>query len=955
MELTRRRPARRLVLRALGTAVAITASALVAPQPVAARPDTPVPAETLSRGALADPDQALGPKWTTSTDQLVTGAGDRNGFHVYLAREREAFAWSMLTTLNAGLPDAGAWTGSVCVTGSGKRAVAVYAPVSYTNKPELATKGAYVAVVDLTTGKATPLRERVQLAYYNPSCGTGERVLVTRPTDVGQQTTEVLAIDAAAGRVTSTVRLAGQFTNAAPAADGDYGILRGGLHRLRAGKLTKIADPGGRPFAVRATAAGAIDVLTVDAPKQGVADRATAHRYVGRRHTVLGTAPATGLELVGLSGGRNALVGDLGGIRQRPSDLVMLPAAGKTRVASRQGHLLAMSVLPVETGRADHRSSLAVTVRATDSGQVSRRTVTATAKPPADVAPPRAGRIQTPQASIAAGEVISNPAYWPTCAIPRNDIRRQVLQPSANQVEWAVDLAVQGKLTITRPANYLKTGMASYTPQGLFPWSSSDPRVPAQVMLAVLAQETNMAQASWHASPGDGGNPLVSDYYGTRSSAGWDYIDYSSSDCGYGISQVTDGMREDQTCAVCGPGWTELQRVAIATDYTANIAAGLQILVEKFQQVQSLGISVNTNDPRYIENWFLAVWAYNSGVHTADEPGSLGNYGLGWYNNPANPSYPANRAPFLRLDQNDASHPSDWSYPERIMGWAEVPQWQWIDPYTKYSTPTFGSTSNQLSLPGMYQFCQAANNCSPFGDNSSCDESCWWHSDTSWVTEANPLSTEKLVYAVGSAEPAAKRVYPKVCTPFSATGALIVDDLADSSMNPLGCAGQSWGGKFTLRLGSPAGDLMSFHADIDLHQLGAGYLGHMWFSHSMDPDYAGLHKIVGTWTPNIRSGTSSWDIVVHLPSHGANETGASYYIERGRGVAGDPAECPINQDAETLGVDRWVSLGRYTLGPGARVQLSNMIAGSTGDVDIAWDAMAFVPASGTAKNCGTTW
>jgi hypothetical protein len=952
VELNRDRPARRVVLGALGAAVALGASMLVVPQPVAARPVAPVPAEALSRGALADPDASLGPDWAGSSDQLVTGAGDRNGFHLFVARERDAFAWSNLTTLNAGLPDAGTWTGSVCVTGSGKRAVAVYAPISYSNKPELATKGAYVAVVELATGKVTPLKERVQLAYYNPSCGAGERVLVTRPTDVGQQTTEVIAIDAAAGKVISTVRLAGQFTNAAPAAEGDYGVLRGGLHRLRAGKLTKVAVPGGHPFAVRATAAGAVDVLTVDEDKPGVEGRATAHRYVGRRHTMLGTGRATGLELVGLSGGRNALVGDVGGIRRAPADLVLLSAGDKTRVASREGHLLAMSVRPVETGQVDRRTRLDVTVQATRSGRESRRTVTAMPKAPGDVAAPRAGRMQAPSVS-PAGEVITHPFFQPACAVPRNDIRRQVLQPSANQVEWAVDLAVQGKLTVSRPANYLKTGISPYTPQGLFPLPSG-PRVPAQVMLAVLAQETNMAQASWHAAPGDGGNPLISDYYGSRSSSstGWDYIDYTSSDCGYGISQVTDGMRADST------KWFEAQRVAISSDYAANIAAGLQILVEKFNQVQSLGITVNTNDPRYIENWFLAVWGYNSGVHPR-ESGSLGNYGLGWFNNPANPSYPANRNPFLRINKDDASHPSDWSYPERIMGWAEVPQWQWIEPLTKYSTPLFGSSKNQLSLPSKYQFCMSSNNCSPTGDNSSCDESCWWHTSTSWVSETAPLSTEKLVYAVGSAEPAVKAVYPKRCTPFSATGALVVDDLKDSSINPLGCAGQSWGGKFTLRLGAPAGDLMSFYADIDVHQLGAGYLGHMWFTHSVDDEDAGLHQVVGTWTPNIRTGIKSWDIVAHLPSHGANETAAEYLIQPGIGIYGDPRDqektCLMNQDAKTQGVDRWVSLGRYTLGPRARVQLSNKITGANGEVDIAWDAMAFVPATGTAKPCGTTW
>ncbi len=32
------------------------------------------------------------------------------------------------------------------------------------------------------------------------------------------------------------------------------------------------------------------------------------------------------------------------------------------------------------------------------------------------------------------------------CSISRNDVNAQALQPTPNQVEWAVDMAVRGKL-----------------------------------------------------------------------------------------------------------------------------------------------------------------------------------------------------------------------------------------------------------------------------------------------------------------------------------------------------------------------------------------------------------------------------------------------------------------------------------------------------------------------------
>ncbi|MGH1555781.1 hypothetical protein ACRAWF_39965 [Streptomyces sp. L7] len=54
------------------------------------------------------------------------------------------------------------------MTGSGKRAVVVYAPRDFTNEPELMEHGAFAAVVDLTSGKVTKLADTVTLAYFDP-------------------------------------------------------------------------------------------------------------------------------------------------------------------------------------------------------------------------------------------------------------------------------------------------------------------------------------------------------------------------------------------------------------------------------------------------------------------------------------------------------------------------------------------------------------------------------------------------------------------------------------------------------------------------------------------------------------------------------------------------------------------------------------------------------------------
>jgi hypothetical protein len=948
-------------VRMFGLAIALAGTVIAVPGAGVAHP-TPTldTAAEPARAAVADPDATLGAGWRTSSDVLVTGAGDTDGFHVYAARERDAFAWSTVATLTGGLTEAGAWTGNVCVTGSGRYAVAVYAPAMAVNKPALASAGAFAAIVDLRTGAARRLADRVQLSYSNPGCGPGDRVLLTRGIGSDEQQTDLIGVDAAAGRVTGTTRIQAQLTTPAPGPDGDYGVVRGALVRVgAAGRLTRIGTPGGQPYAVRATAGGAIDLLTVQQPVPGPAPaQAVAYRYTGGRQLRLGAAPRTELALFGLTGGRDVLVGDVSRIRSGGfADLsAVTTAAGEAVTAvSRQAHLLALQAPGARPGP----SPLRVRVRATATGRVSTGTVATGHRAPADRA------VDTPavrRSAVAAG--VSVATVWPStlglapCAVPRNDIHRQALQPSANQIEWAVDLAVQGRLTVQRPANYLKTGMPAYTPQGMFPLPAG-PRVPAQVLLAVLAQETNMAQATWHAVPGDPGNSLISDYYGLRADPQGriEQVDFSHADCGYGIAQVTDGMRRDST------RYTAAQRVAIATDYAANIAAGLQILVQKWNEVKATDSWVNNDDPRYIENWFLPVWGYNSGVHA--KTGS-GPYGLGWFNNPANPRYPANRHPFLRGSLDDSRTPSNWSYPERIMGWAEIPQWQWIDPIVKYTAPNFGSDANgQLALPGRYQFCGPVNNCSSSQPANPCpaaNETCWWHGVTSWL-QANSdkeFATENLSYAAGAPEPPLIRRYPAACTPFPArAGLLVVDDLTDSSNNLL-CAGQPWGGKFTLRLGNPTGTTFSDYTQVDVHQM-PGYLGHAWFTHAYDPNTVvntvtrqtadNYHRVIGTWTPNLTdTNGGTYEVVAHLPSHGANITYANYVIKT-NDSGNRIYECAINQQYVTDWHDKWVYLGTYQLFPGARVQLSNMVTGQDGTVDVGYDAIAFAPISSGGHGC----
>ncbi|MEK8106405.1 hypothetical protein NKG94_16500 [Micromonospora sp. M12] len=218
-----------------------------------------------------------------------------------------------------------------------------------------------------------------------------------------------------------------------------------------------------------------------------------------------------------------------------------------------------------------------------------------------------AGPYATPKLSVSrpAGQRTASALASPTrpvedeseryCAVPRNDPGNQALQPRPRQVEWAVDQAVTGFGYASRPANWMNLGMPAYSPLGLFPRVplAGGGRVPAQIYLGIVAQESNLWQAARFAVPGVTANPLIGNFYGleiynSTPADDWD-IDWGKADCGYGVGQVTDGMR---LAGKEKPGETALpyqtQR-AVALDFATNVAAGLQILQRKWNETRVPG------------------------------------------------------------------------------------------------------------------------------------------------------------------------------------------------------------------------------------------------------------------------------------------------------------------------------------------------------------------------------
>ncbi|WP_180686682.1 hypothetical protein [Streptomyces gossypiisoli] len=984
--------ARRLTARIVPLSCAALAVSLLPASAVtaAAAPQQPVPH---TDGTLfASPAKALGGNWRTSGDRAVIGTGDSKGFHVLVADESQSFRYREVADLTeAGLDGIGPWTGYVCATGSGRYAAAVYAPSMAANKPALMQHGAFAAVVDLKTGKVTRSVTGVQLAYFSPGCGQGDTVTFTRSAvgDSGHGTTQLFDVDATTDRTVDSTTVTGQFTNPLPTADGDIGVLGGRLVKVSAdearGRVSTLTDLPGRLFAIAPSTGGAVDLAVVSNGKD------VLHRWDGSKLTKLGTAPLGKLGLFPRHGG-DLVAGQVSGIDATEAPgLAKANAPGKPLAASRQGHLLTTKAASEELkgitskiGSSGGQGAGLIDVQALapETGTMATTqvaTAEATSSGPDDVEPDVNGQPEK-DALAQSGVAPSDPnpqSHYSNCLVKRNDPHAQALQPSPNMVEWAVDQAVHGDLNITRPANYLGTGSASYTPQGLFPRVAltGGGTVPAQVMLGILAQESNFKQATWHSVPGDGGNPLLGDYYGNGDSIHY-YPNNGAADCGYGIAQVTSGMNEAKP-----DPYAPTEAYAIATDYAANIAAGLQILSKTWNQLKGLGMNVNTGNPAYVENWFMALWGYNSGIYT-DTSQNGGHIGLGWFNNPANPNYRADRAPFLRDSYDDAAHPADWPYEEKIMGWVETPQLTY-NGRPSYSYPQFptGGTgpAGKLNLNLNYRaYCDSSNNCDP-GAASGTDpcpaenETCWFHGSVDWGAGGDSTngSSENLAYSPGSGEPQLNRQYAAgPCG--NAPSGLLVDDLGDPDDNTQGCTeSQPSGGKFTLQFG----DNFTYHrgdgtwratgdiAPIDLHQLGAGYDGHAWFTHG----YAGgtgsaanlWHKVTATWTPDpskmSEPGTTGllYDIYVHLPNHGAQAI-VPYTVHVGMNTAGatPTRTCGVNQATRSNGNDVWVELGTVRMWQGGNLQADNTSRSDyTGDQDVAYDAVVFKPTT-TASSTG---
>ncbi|MCX4984470.1 SGNH/GDSL hydrolase family protein [Streptomyces sp. NBC_00572] len=1016
---------------------------------------------TPDRVPAADRAKTIGSGYRTSKDRAWTTSGDAQGFHVLVADAKDGYAWKTAATLYEPGFDADAWIGNACLTRSGKRAVVAYAPRTFTNKPELMARGAFTAVVDLTTGKVTKLASTASLAYFSPGCGTGEKAVLTQLTHDGekQNATRLISVDTATGKSSAPLRLDGQVTSAVPT---DQGIVAAHGTRLvrigTDGRETEIARTASIPFQLRPDRSGGVTYIerlpqasgakSAGAKSAGTqATSATADESVARRvdarqirqgkaaPATLARGPLVGWDLSSAADGtvyvtgKAATQGTLPEAVKNPGTLAKddrMSTLGDAAVGTSWAPGSDAPLASQET--ADEPRSVRTRLSVLDTGAkvtletepgaepVAPQQVAAGGEtsPALRVAPAtsatasgaKAGSAKTAagaKASAATTSALAAAAASPNdpveaermCAVPRGDVKKQALQPTPRQAEWAVDQAVIDGLYMwaNRPANWNNTGMSPYSPQVLFPLPvlEGDPNgvvdradeyhIPAQILLGVTAQESNMWQAARTVVPGVSGNPLIGNYYGIAYSASGNQADpwavnWAKADCGYGITQVTDGMRVSDTQL------SLKQKEAAALDYSANIAYGAQILASKWNETRIAGMTVNGGKPKYIENWFFALWAYNSGFHPQSAAGSNGGkWGVGWTNNPANPLWKENRLPFLESssggdDYSHAARPQEWPYQEKVIGWAARPISALFKPgdmQAGYRAAWWNNNpARTRAKPPNMLFCTASNDCdqSKIVDGASnktgmgpCtlpgdpDESnplylkCWWHEAVTWKNCEAAAECGNPVHRFNNSDypeqPNENSSYPPRCSSGLPSGTFIVDDVANG-VTPMGQTGHTCGvsnsaGSFGFTFTDSNG---TYPGKIDLHQIGAGYGDHFWFTHTRkasDTDGARL-KTTGTWT--LGRTLDQWvRVMVHVPDHGAHTQQAKYEIDTGSGSFTRSRTLGQEYKANT-----WVSLGVYKVSGTPRVRLASTTLDGTGDADVAWDAVGFQPLAAKPKH-----
>jgi len=166
--------------------------------------------------------------------------------------------------------------------------------------------------------------------------------------------------------------------------------------------------------------------------------------------------------------------------------------------------------------------------------------------------------------------------------------------------------------------------------------------IPPSVLRSIAWIESGWRQATFSVPRGSHGSTIT------------------SRTCAYGLMQVLSGMQVS--------GQPTPRQTQIGTDYLHNIDAGAQILVGKWNMAPAQLPIYGRRDPRIIEDWYFALWAY----HCFGDVCAKYNV----HNNPDDPALKWPRPAYGSPDQQNsrgAFTASDYPYQEIIFGQIAYP------------------------------------------------------------------------------------------------------------------------------------------------------------------------------------------------------------------------------------------------------------------------------------------
>lgn len=186
------------------------------------------------------------------------------------------------------------------------------------------------------------------------------------------------------------------------------------------------------------------------------------------------------------------------------------------------------------------------------------------------------------------------------------------------------------------------------------------PFVPPTILKAVGFVESSWHMANYSVPRGTSGDILV------------------SFDCGYGVMQITSALAWSMNNGVATDA--EWQ---VATNYGKNLAAGAQVMVDKWNAAPQFRPIVGSGNPAVLEDWYYALWSYN-GFVSANDP---------------------NRFPLTRGEYRcDGVNYTGFPYQERVIGCVRNPAqglWNAI-PMSYYKTlPAFTGCSGSCNTSSM--------------------------------------------------------------------------------------------------------------------------------------------------------------------------------------------------------------------------------------------------------------